>query len=124
RRVRTYARRPLPVRGGWLPSKVTACCPSIPAGYYAQELPKARALVEQLSKRSGPTRRPAGRAGREGASVPIPEVAGLCRTLGCELRNQRDTTSIMLLVSRFGSSLHFAARSRANFRIKATLASI
>ena len=28
------------------------------------------------------------------------------------------------LVSRFGSSLHFAARSRANFRIKATLASI
>src|SRR5262245_12859908 len=85
------------------------------------EGPRARRTTEQ-AKRTDQKAGGSCRAVR--ASVPIPKFAGICRTLGCELRNQRDTTSIMLLVSRFGSSLHFAARSRANFRIKATLASI
>src|SRR5262249_872809 len=32
------------------------------------------------------------------ASVPIPKFARASGTLGCELRNQRDTTNIMILV--------------------------
>src|SRR5215467_9092757 len=32
------------------------------------------------------------------ASVPIPKFAIPCSTLSCELRNQRDTSKIMILV--------------------------
>jgi len=34
----------------------------------------------------------------ERASVPIPKFACASGTLGCELRNQRDTTNVMILV--------------------------
>ena len=32
------------------------------------------------------------------ASVPIPKFASLCSTFVCELRNQRDTSNLMILV--------------------------
>src|SRR5439155_25144701 len=35
------------------------------------------------------------------ASVPIPKFARLCGNLGCELRNQRDTSNSMILVPLF-----------------------
>src|SRR5437868_13404816 len=40
---------------------------------------------------------PASRIGPR-ASVPIPKFAHPCGTLECELRNQRDTSNVMILV--------------------------
>jgi hypothetical protein len=34
----------------------------------------------------------------EDSSVPIPKFAMPCSTLSCELRNQRDTSKVMILV--------------------------
>src|SRR3954469_16430836 len=51
-------------------------------------------------------------------SVPVPTFVSYCSTLEYERRNQRDTSNSMILVSRFRSSPHSAARSFANFGIE------
>src|SRR5262245_24535549 len=55
---------------------------------------------------------PARRAVRDGSQKSVPTW------------RRKRIFAVCGLVSRFGSSLHFAAHSRANFRIKATLGSI
>src|SRR5260221_13855040 len=62
------------------------------------------------------------RSNRKTAGVPNPKFARLLSGHFCELRVQRDTRTISLLVSLwFGSSLRNKLRMRANFRT-ATLA--
>src|SRR5262249_19450446 len=59
------------------------------------------------------------------ASVPIPKFAIPCSTLSCELRNQRDTSKVMILVPLLNPkfALGFAA-SVCELRVRGTSANV